>query len=434
MTEISIQCWKTFQQFINSKTFFRHSLYANASYIWASRLTRAGLTFVFWIIAARLYAKESVGLAGTIVSTILLIGNLSSLGLIQGIIRFLPNSKYPRDLINSSFIMITISSSIVAMLFLVGMNWWSPKIAGVFTGSLFVVIFIILAIAGILFEVLSSIFAALRIAYNTFWVSLIGAGLRVGLILVLPITSWGEVSLVTVYYGALAVAFFIGVITLLPQSLSNYHFGWWGASPRKITPMLRFSFANYLNSFLWTAPAQLFPLLVITTAGEKAAANFYIAWLLTNILTMISNSFGTSLFAEGSNSDHQFYENVKRTLKGGLLGTGLSAASLVILAYPILQIFGEEYTAEAVGLVRVLSLAGFIGIIPMTFMAIARVKEWMSSLIAIAIVRVILGLAIGAWLIEIYGLIGIGIAWVVAQVVTAILALILIFRKKFQLR
>jgi O-antigen/teichoic acid export membrane protein len=193
--------------------------------------------------------------------------------------------------------------------------------------------------------------------------------------------------------------------------------------------MLRFSLANYVNGFLWSAPAYLFPIVVINILGEQATADFYIAWLVTNTMTMFSASLATSLFAEGSNASDRLLQDAKRTLWGGLLVTGLCASVLCVLARPVLLIFGEEYSTEAVGLVRVLSLAVFLGVIPTTYAAIARVKKWMGSVIGIAAVRAVLALVAGAWLIALYGPIGLGIAWVGAQAVAGGLAVFLMMSK-----
>jgi hypothetical protein len=62
-------------------------------------------------------------------------------------------------------------------------------------------------------------------------------------------------------------------------------------------------------------------------------------------------------------------------------------------------------------------------------MAIARVKKWMGSLIAVAAVRAVLALAAGAWLAALYGPIGLGIAWVGAQGVAGGLAVLLMLSR-----
>jgi O-antigen/teichoic acid export membrane protein len=236
-------------------------------------------------------------------------------------------------------------------------------------------------------------------------------------------------SLVTAYSGALLLAALVGVLILLPRYLPGYRPAWKGLPLRSVSPMLRFSLANYLNGFLWSAPTYLFPIVVINILGEQAAADFYIAWLLTNTMTMFSTSLAISLFAEGSNASHQLFDNAKRSLWSGLLVTGLCVVGLFILARPILLMFGEEYSTEAVGLVRVLCLAVFLDVIPTNYMAIARVKKWMGSVIGIAAVRAVLALVAGVWLTTLYGPIGLGIAWVGAQIVAAGMAVVLMLSR-----
>jgi O-antigen/teichoic acid export membrane protein len=49
--------------------------------------------FFFWIIDARLYSAEQVGIGTTLISIMILISSFSILGLGNGIIRYLPTSE-----------------------------------------------------------------------------------------------------------------------------------------------------------------------------------------------------------------------------------------------------------------------------------------------------------------------------------------------------
>ena len=83
------------------KSLLRIPLYLNAAYLMLANLANALFGFVFWIIAARLYTAEAVGVASAILSAASLLTMLSSLGLGYGLIRFLKSSNNPTILINS---------------------------------------------------------------------------------------------------------------------------------------------------------------------------------------------------------------------------------------------------------------------------------------------------------------------------------------------
>ena len=55
-----------------------------------ANIMSAGCGFFFWIVAARLYALEQVGLATALISSLALVALFSTLGFDSSIIRFLP--------------------------------------------------------------------------------------------------------------------------------------------------------------------------------------------------------------------------------------------------------------------------------------------------------------------------------------------------------
>ena len=69
---------------------FRLSLYRNAIYLMLNSAMYGLTGFFFWIVAARLYPPEVVGLASSVIAAIGLLSLLSTLGLDYGLLRFLP--------------------------------------------------------------------------------------------------------------------------------------------------------------------------------------------------------------------------------------------------------------------------------------------------------------------------------------------------------
>jgi len=66
----------------------RDPLYRNSFFIMLTNISTAGFGFAFWMLAAKLYPKEEVGVATVLISSIALLVNLSRLGLDFSIIRF----------------------------------------------------------------------------------------------------------------------------------------------------------------------------------------------------------------------------------------------------------------------------------------------------------------------------------------------------------
>ena len=60
------------------------------------------LGFVFWVVAARLYSTENVGLGAALISANQLLSFIGTVGLGFGIIRFLPDTEDKARLLNGS--------------------------------------------------------------------------------------------------------------------------------------------------------------------------------------------------------------------------------------------------------------------------------------------------------------------------------------------
>src|SRR3989344_597179 len=103
------------------------SLYRNSLYLMASTVVTASFGFIFWILNARLYTAEQIGIATTIISGTALIAQFSLLGLKNGIIRFLPGSKAKHNKINTASNIVIIVTLVLASLYVASLPLLSPK-------------------------------------------------------------------------------------------------------------------------------------------------------------------------------------------------------------------------------------------------------------------------------------------------------------------
>jgi len=105
----------------------RSSLFANSLYLMLATGAVTGLGFVFWVIIARSYSAETVGVATTLLSLSGLISLLSLAGFDTTLVRFLPRSSRKNDYINSG-LMVVAALSIVLSLGGIGLlRWTSPS-------------------------------------------------------------------------------------------------------------------------------------------------------------------------------------------------------------------------------------------------------------------------------------------------------------------
>jgi O-antigen/teichoic acid export membrane protein len=93
---------------------------------------------------------------------------------------------------------------------------------------------------------------------------------------------------------------------------------------------------------------------------------------------------------------------------------------LVILGPYLLHLFGKNYAAEAGLLLRLLSLAILPEIITGLYFAIARIHRSVGGVVEVHAGLFIMNLALSYLLIEKFGITGVGIAWLISQVMIAL--------------
>ena len=82
------------------KTSLRTPLVRNSAYLLLTAGIAYGLGFVFWLLVARLYSPDVLGLTATLLGTILFLATVAQLGFQIGLIRFLPQEEDRSGLIN----------------------------------------------------------------------------------------------------------------------------------------------------------------------------------------------------------------------------------------------------------------------------------------------------------------------------------------------
>jgi O-antigen/teichoic acid export membrane protein len=92
----------------------------------AANIAAAAFGFLFWMVAARLYRPQEVGLAAGALSAIGLLSMLSLLGLDYAMVRFLSHAADPEGIINSSLTVGICMAVVLSLVFVAGLGLWSP--------------------------------------------------------------------------------------------------------------------------------------------------------------------------------------------------------------------------------------------------------------------------------------------------------------------
>jgi O-antigen/teichoic acid export membrane protein len=401
------------------KSLYAVSLYRNAIYLMINSAAMALSGFFFWIVAARLYPVEAVGLASAAVGAAGFIALFSTLGLDQGIIRFLPRAgDKARDMINSIFSLVGVISLVLAVVFLSGLNIWSPALLTIRESPIFIALFVLFTVAALLQNFTTQVFIAKRRAgFATI------QGLIFSLLRFVPLFILGTYYKTFGIFASMAIAAFIAVILSTLVFLPHVEIGYMPRPVIKkelIKEMVGYSFSNYVAGILWLLPQTVLPLVVVNLLGTEQNAYYYIGWSVASILFAIPAAVSFSLFAEGSHHEDKLGIEILRALK---LLSAILLPSIIILTIfdtKILELFGTAYSENGTKLFWFLTLSAIPLSINYIYYGIKRVEKKMKAVIILSafVACVIIGLSY--LLLPRIGIMGVGIAWLAGQSAAAV--------------
>ncbi len=124
----------------NVRLFQNDNFFKNSFFIFLGRALNASCGFIFWTVASRYYAPEDVGIGTTLISSLAVILSLSKLGFDISIIRFMPLGDRSK-IFSTSLIMVSSAAIIMSSLFLLTVDFISPKLSGIQNYPIIFVIF-----------------------------------------------------------------------------------------------------------------------------------------------------------------------------------------------------------------------------------------------------------------------------------------------------
>ena len=397
--------------------YLKRPLYRNALYLMLNTATTYLSGFIFWIVVARFYSETEVGYGSAIISAVSLLSVLSIAGLNYSIIRFLPHTKHPHELINSGATFAGLLSLVAAAVFVVGIDFWSPALSFVKDNAIFFVVFLVATLISTLSQLVDSVFVAERRADLALYRSIIFALLRIPLPVAF-IVFFHTFGVVTSWGIALGIALLIAVFVFVPRIIAGYKpKPTFDLSP--VHDIRYYSGPSYLTSLIAQAPHMLLPLMVVNLLGTNSNAHFYIASMIAFSLSAISLSVSQSLFAEGSISPEDIRRKVISSLKFTFLLLVPAVVVLIVTAKWLLLAFGSSYAENAVSLMYLLGLASLPRGINYIYFSLLRVQNRLKELIIIQVVIAIAILIPSLLFMPVYGIIGIGYVWLGVHIMAA---------------
>ncbi len=406
-----------YQQFI---THLRTPLYRNGYYLTLSSLATSGIGLIYWILAAHRYPAYLVGLNSAVIAAMTFLAGVAEFNLMSTLVRFVPIAgQSSKRLIIITYVISVIVAVIISIIFLQYLTELSPALDFLGDSPTIMIWFILSTMCWTIFVLQDSVLTGLRQAAFVPVENTVFSLTKIALMLIFAVSiptlgifaSWSVALVVAI----LPTNYFI-FRKLIPihvrQNVQNNA----AIVPRQVA---RFAAYDYIGALFWLICTTLMPVIVATVSGPTANAYFYLAWTIANTLYLIAPAMGSSLVVEASKEQKKLaffsYKVFQNTMKMVMP----AAVVLVVSASPILLVFGKGYSSQGANLLRLLALSAVPNVIIATFVSVARVKKYMKSIVVVLGTLCTLLLGSSYVLLKVYGIVGVGIGWVISETLVA---------------
>jgi O-antigen/teichoic acid export membrane protein len=385
----------------------RDPVYRSSSFLSLGSVFSIGAGFLFWLVAARSYAVQEVGVATALISALNLVYFASKLGFDNTLIRFFP-SEDKAKVLNTCLSVTVIGSFLVGLLFILV----SPYVgfASSSLGSVnFGIFFIALACTQSMVFILSNAFIALRKSELFFLQNVV---LATRILLLFPLVILGTFGI----FGAWGVSFFITAVVSF-AFIAKYSKVNFRIDKEFLKRSLRFSWWNYIAELFRKGPLLILPIMILAMVGPANAAYYYIVSSIANVLFIIPDALSQALFVEGSHG-----ESLRVNAKKALTAAFALLVPAVVITYlfggVFLGLFGASYV-QAIDILRPIALSSFFIAIYYIFVPIQNVRMRVESIALLNLISFVLLLGLTYLFILRFNVVGVGYAWFITYAIIA---------------
>lgn len=403
------------------RNHWQDPLYRNGYFLMLNSASAAGFGFLFWMIAARVYDRATVGWGVGVVSAMTLAALLGKFGVDAALIRYVPaaGTRQRRKLVLGSLAMATALTLACASVLLFLFPTLLPVLAPLREEPVYAILFMTFAAAMSATWVFDGYFIAERRAGLTLAKNLVLNGTKV-LIPLIGIAAASRFG-IPIAFGTAILLSVATAVLFLPHL--------WRRAPAANGPLigkrafLAYASVNYVVNVSEWLPSLVLPLIVLALLGAEANATFYIAWTLAGLAFFLTKAVSQSTFAEMSHDPHRLGHHLRK-------GAKHSAAVVVpfllfgsLLGSLILQVFGPEYAREGYPILLLLLASSVFVAVVNLYLTLLKARDARTELVLLPAALLALALAGAYVLLPLLGLPGLGAAWLGANVIVATYAL-----------
>ncbi|KCZ71725.1 membrane protein involved in the export of O-antigen and teichoic acid [Candidatus Methanoperedens nitroreducens] len=397
------------------KRIYSDSLLKNSIYLMATNLSNLILGFFFWVIATRYYTPDEVGTVSAVLSSMLLIAMVSSLGFPIALLFYLPRDPAnARRIINSCMIASIAASLVFSLIFISGLEIWTPSLKPVLGDLEPAILFAAVTVVSTVSALISGAFTAgkrsfFHMAKETLF----------GFVKIFPLVlfaGFGAMGIFLSWGIGLVLAVIMGFILL--YKVWKGYFLMLEFDP-VIKSMVSFSAGNYIAGIFSSLPRFVLPIIIMNMISAESTGFFFIAMTVASLLHGVPLSISNSLLAESSDGE-KFWGNVGKAVRFNvaLLLPGLLL--FVLLGKFFLNLFNPDYAENASTTLIILAAASIPLSLSSIFTAVRNTQKRVASVVKINAVKAAITLVLSVPLIKSSGIEGAAAAYLAANTIAAI--------------
>ena len=401
------------------RAHFAVPLYRNGYSLLVGYGATSVLGLVFWVVAARQADPHDVGIAAALFSLMLLVSGACQLSLNTVLLRFLPVAGRNAQRFVLGCYGLTIAATALAaaaVALLAGV--WSDDLSFLATDATWFAAFVVGCAGWSVFALQDSALTGARQAHWVMIENSLYSVARVGLLVPLAALGVGGIFAASVVPALIAL---LPINLLLFRRLLPYHVHEHAdrSEPLRREDLARFVLSNYLGSVFFVLSSFLLPIIVTVVAGATDNAHFYAAWSIAMGVQFIAVSMMSSLLVESSLAQARLVQHSRRALSQTLRLVVPVVIVIVAAAPLLLAAFGPSYAEDASWTLRLLALSAIPNVVIILSVNVARVRQQASVVVLVQAAVCVFGVGLSALFLQIVGITGVGIGWLLSQVVVA---------------
>jgi O-antigen/teichoic acid export membrane protein len=393
------------------------SLLRNSLYIMSTTVVNSAFGFAFWVMAARLFATDVVGLTAAVVAASTIVALLASLGVGSTLIQSLPEQGLSADwsltfwagMATAAVTSLVIGCAVVIVL---------PLIGGEFTllhRPLYALVFAVGTVATTVGAVFDYVFLAERAAGNMLGRnSVVAGGKVIATVLLILIVGNNVLAILGAWALAAVVGLGLGAVLLIRRV--NFLRGQRPSALVRRARGLRSRLVGHqLIGMGGALLPYLLPVLVAARLSTRDNAYFYTTWMMAGIFLVIAPAVSQSLFAEGAHNPRDLRVKARSAL--AIIGAILApcVVGVLVLGGIMLSAFGPAYSHHATGLLRIVLLASFADAVTQVYVAVLRVRGRFVTAVALNLSMGVGIVALSWVLLPVLGISAVGWAFLAMQ-------------------